>query len=190
MYGSNLESWSFRASNFQTKETCNQSHRTIQDHLNISNTEWHKWSFLAKKKKGGTSRIRLRLRVISDFELQSDYDIPFRTNTFRKGMTLIATSYGLNSSTFIILQGWLILILFNIIHSLPLQLNGSKYYYLILIIQFDIGGARGYCRRKWTRRHEFKSWTRLIAFHIALITLGKGLIQLFSLQRWVNSRAD
>ena len=30
-----------------------------------------------------------------------------------------------------------------------------------------------YCRRKWTRRHEFNSWTRLIAFHIALIPLGK-----------------
>ena len=44
--------------------------------------------------------------------------------------------------------------------------------------------------RKWTRRHEFKSWTWLIAFHIALITLGKVSIQLFSLQLWVNSRAD
>ena len=30
-----------------------------------------------------------------------------------------------------------------------------------------------YRRRKWTRRLEFKSWTRLIAFHIALIPLGK-----------------
>ena len=40
----------------------------------------------------------------------------------------------------------------------------------------------GYRRRKWTRRHEFKSWMRLIAFHIALI--------LFSLQLWVNSRTD
>ena len=30
----------------------------------------------------------------------------------------------------------------------------------------------GYRRRKWTRRHEFKSWTRLIAFHIALTPLG------------------
>ncbi len=29
--------------------------------------------------------------------------------------------------------------------------------------------CNGYRRRKWTRRHEFKSWTRLIAFHIALI---------------------
>ena len=48
----------------------------------------------------------------------------------------------------------------------------------------------GYRRRKWTRRHEFKSWTRLIAFHIALILLGKVWIQLFSLQLWVNSRTD
>ena len=47
-----------------------------------------------------------------------------------------------------------------------------------------------YRHRKWTRRHEFKSWTRLIAFHIALIPLGKVWIQLFSLQLWVNSRAD
>ena len=50
--------------------------------------------------------------------------------------------------------------------------------------------CNGYRRRKWTRRHEFKSWTRLIAFHIALIPLGKGWIQLFSLRLWVNSRAD
>ena len=38
------------------------------------------------------------------------------------------------------------------------------------------GGARGVMVIvvvKWTRRHEFKSWTRLIAFHIALIPLGK-----------------
>ena len=50
--------------------------------------------------------------------------------------------------------------------------------------------CNGYRRRKWTRRHEFKSWTRLIAFHIALIPLGSVWIQLFSLQLWVNSRAD
>ena len=50
--------------------------------------------------------------------------------------------------------------------------------------------CNGYRRRKWTRRHEFKSWTRLIAFHIALILLGKVWIQLFSLQLWINSRAD
>ena len=50
--------------------------------------------------------------------------------------------------------------------------------------------CNGYRRRNWTRRHEFKSWTRLIAFHIALIPLGKVWMQLFSLQLWVNSRAD
>ena len=50
--------------------------------------------------------------------------------------------------------------------------------------------CNGYRRRKWTRRYEFKSWTRLISFHIALIRLGKLWIQLFSLQLWVNSRAD
>ena len=47
-----------------------------------------------------------------------------------------------------------------------------------------------YRRRKWTRRHEFKSWTRLIAFHIARIPLGKVWIQLFSLQLWANSKTD
>ena len=50
--------------------------------------------------------------------------------------------------------------------------------------------CNGYRRWKWTRWHEFKSRTRLIAFHIALIPLGKVWIQLFSLQLWVNSRAD
>ena len=50
--------------------------------------------------------------------------------------------------------------------------------------------CNGYCRRIWTRRHEFKSWTWLIAFHIALIPLGKVWIQIFSLQLWVNSRTD
>ena len=50
--------------------------------------------------------------------------------------------------------------------------------------------CNGYRRRKWTRQHEFKSWTRLIAFHITQIPLGKVWIQLFSLQLWVNSRTD
>ena len=43
---------------------------------------------------------------------------------------------------------------------------------------------------KWTQRNEFKSWMMPSAFHIALIPLGKVCIQLFSLQIWVNSRAD
>ena len=50
--------------------------------------------------------------------------------------------------------------------------------------------CNGYRRRIWTRWHKFKSWIWLIAFHIALIPLGKVWIQLFSLQLWVNSRAD
>ena len=61
---------------------------------------------------------------------------------------------------------------------------------IIIIIIWRCSWCNGYCRRKWTQRHEFKSWTRLIAFHIALIPLGKVRIQLFSLQLWVNSRAD
>ena len=47
--------------------------------------------------------------------------------------------------------------------------------------------CNGYCRRKWTRRHELKSLTRLFAFYIALIPLRKVWIQLFSLQLCVNS---
>ena len=42
--------------------------------------------------------------------------------------------------------------------------------------------CNGYRPRKWTWRHKFKPWTRLITFHIALIPLGKVWIQLFSLQ--------
>ena len=36
--------------------------------------------------------------------------------------------------------------------------------------------CNGYCRRKRTLRHEFKSWTGLIAIHKALIPLGKQLV--------------
>ena len=50
--------------------------------------------------------------------------------------------------------------------------------------------CNGNRRTKRTRRHEFKSWPRLIAFHIALIPLEKVGIQLFSLQLGVNSRTD
>ena len=47
-----------------------------------------------------------------------------------------------------------------------------------------------YRRRKGTWRHEFKSRTWLIPFHIALIPLGKVWIQSFFLQISVNSWAD
>ena len=49
--------------------------------------------------------------------------------------------------------------------------------------------CNGYRCRKWIQ-HEFKSWTRLNVFHIALIPLGKVWIQLLSLQLWINSRTD
>ena len=50
--------------------------------------------------------------------------------------------------------------------------------------------CNSYRRRKWTRRHEFKSWTWLIAFYIAQNPLGKVWIRLFSFQPWINCRAD
>ena len=50
--------------------------------------------------------------------------------------------------------------------------------------------CNGYPSWKWTQPHEFKSRTRLIAFHIAVILLGKVKIQLFFPRLWVNGRAD
>ena len=49
-------------------------------------------------------------------------------------------------------------------------MNFSAY---LCIYYEHICKINGYHRRKWTRRHEFKPWTRLIEFHIALIPLGK-----------------
>ena len=40
---------------------------------------------------------------------------------------------------------------------------------IYLLIGKKCPWCNGYRRRKWIRRHEFKPWTRLIAFHIALI---------------------
>ena len=76
---------------------------------------------------------------------------------------------------FIILFGWFV----------RLEVSGH-----IAAVLWRYPWCNGYCRRKWTRQHEFKSWTRLIAFHIAQIPLGKVWIQLFSLQLWVNSWTD
>ena len=58
-----------------------------------------------------------------------------------------------------------------------------------LKVQWRCLWCNGYRRRKWTRRHKFKSWTRLITFNIALIPLWKVWIQLFSFQLWLNSNA-
>ena len=46
-------------------------------------------------------------------------------------------------------------------------------YYIVINDKRRCTWSNGYRRRDWTRRHEFKTWTRLIAFHIALIPLGK-----------------
>ena len=55
----------------------------------------------------------------------------------------------------------------------------------------DIGGARGVMIIVAGIGHgDTSSNSGLNAFHIALIPLGKVWIQLFSLQLWVNSRAD
>ena len=74
----------------------------------------------------------------------------------------IPTSNGLNSTTIVLLWRWF----------------------------WRCPWCNGYRRRKWTRWHEFNSWTRLIEFHITLIPFGKVWIELFSLQLRVNSRAD
>ena len=63
-------------------------------------------------------------------------------------------------------------------------------FFAIYLSQYVCPWCNGYRRREWTRRYEFKSWTRLIAFHIVLIPLGKVWIQLFSLRLGVNSRAN
>ena len=85
-------------------------------------------------------------------------------------------------------------------HSNPLILSSliktrnqyemKKMKMMIALLLWRCPWCNGHRHRKWTRQLEFKSWTRLIAFHIALISLGKVWIQLFSLQLWVNSRTD
>ena len=58
--------------------------------------------------------------------------------------------------------------------------------YVCMYIRLEALVVYGYDFRKWTESYQFKSWTRMIAFHIALISLGKVRIQLFYLQLWVN----
>ena len=48
----------------------------------------------------------------------------------------------------------------------------------------------GYHHWKWIWRTEFKSWINLFVFHKGLILMAKVCIRHFSLQQWVNSRAD
>ena len=79
--------------------------------------------------------------------------------------------------------------IFNILQGVKSNIALS-HFYDINILYRRCPWCNGYHRRKWTRRYKFKFWTKLIAFHIALIPLGKVWIQLFSLQLWVNRMAD
>ena len=78
----------------------------------------------------------------------------------------------------------------SLTHHRNINLFENKVWEIYLYKERRYPWCNGYRRRKWTQWHKFKSWTRLIAFHIALIPLEKEWIQLFSLQLWVNSRAD
>ena len=53
--------------------------------------------------------------------------------------------------------------------------NYTRMLWAILSKSWRCLWCNGYRRRKWTRRHEFKSWTRLIAFSHSTNTLGKGM---------------
>ena len=75
---------------------------------------------------------------------------------------------------------WFIYAIFNVGEFISAFFSWLYYYYYCCFRKCP--WCNGYRRRKWTRWHEFKSWTRLIAFHIALKPLGKVWIQLFSLQ--------
>ena len=92
------------------------------------------------------------------------------TSMFHRFFTSLARSRYLSASQ---------LLLFSLCVLLELQIH-------ILLVLRRCLWCNGYRRRKWTRRHEFKSWTRMIAFYIALLPLGKVWIQLFSLQLWVK----
>ena len=129
--------------------------------------------------------------AINDFKIQLCYYIHFRTNTPEKGLNslillLWVKMYHYSSSRTMALE------LNNLPRFIHYSINKPKNTYPPYIKQLvrRCPWCNGYRRRKCTRRHEFKSWTKLIAFHIALIPLGKVWIQVFSLQIWVNSRTD
>ena len=71
------------------------------------------------------------------------------------------------------------------------MIDKSLFCYVDLSFMITKGGARGIMVIVAGIGHgDTSSNPGLIAFHIALIPLGKVWIQLFSLQLWVNSRAD
>ena len=73
------------------------------------------------------------------------------------------------------------------IHAFFLGSYMDSFYYIYI----KTGGARGVMVIVAGIGHgDTSSNPGLITFHIALIPFGKVCIQLFSLQLWVNSRAD
>ena len=95
---------------------------------------------------------------------------------FEKGLEFHMFTINKSAHTKKCLQTYLmILIYIDLVVSRELHINK-------MMCKKEVPWCYGYRRRKWTRRHEFKSWTKMIEFHIALIPLGKVWIQLFSLQ--------
>ena len=71
-------------------------------------------------------------------------------------------------SKIILIQQLNLTVLFQTIQSSAETVLFQKVQFRICT-QFRCPWCNGYRRRKWTLRHEFKSWTRLIEFHIALL---------------------
>ena len=66
-------------------------------------------------------------------------------------------------------------------------------YYMIQLLRVyeeRCSWFNSYCCWKWVRWPEFKNWMMVFAFYIAQIHLGKVWMQLFFLQRWINSGTD
>ena len=150
-----------------------------------------------------TTRIPTSLPTVVSHQVfvikTNDHDIWFQYSVFNNKNYFFTYNHDLTYShqikQFTQFYGVYLVILF---YGIPTLIGsffcpvvwGCRIYRLYLCRGRRCPWCNGYLHWKWTRRHEFKSWTRLIAFHIALIPLRKVWIQLFSLQLRLNSRAD
>ena len=128
------------------------------------------------------------LTAFQDCIGQCDHEKPFRWNLGRLALGHVVIIF-----IYINIYLWkLHHPMSSVWHQLSKPLHGeiSLDMFIIFTNPWRCPWCSRYRRRKWTWRHEFKFWTTLIAFYIALIPLGKVWIQLFSLQLWVNCRAD
>ena len=82
------------------------------------------------------------------------------------------------------------MIVVGVLYVFYMLINSVDIIYMLIEYSSPCWWCWCYCRRKWIRRIKSKSWTRLFAFHIVSIPLAKLCIQLFSLQRQLNSRID